>query len=540
MDPGTAIAVLALIKPAAQTILDAWQGARNFGGDIRGFSVRFSASKACLNHYESLLFTNDKLPGVQGTLYETLLEAERRIIFDMLGELYLLLNTYVATSKKYELESVRTGDDVDVGQGKEERDAVILATAISKDEEQTKLVSWVKKTWWTVWEKKSVEKLVRDFEKWIKRLRQFMKLIWGSLPFLNSLSQLQILEKDQDAKRVGLLDDLSLRKLVVAPMDKQTIDIEILRIPMSRFTTSAGDRNYGSIGGPSKVFVEYKSYEMNKNPNVIHDFALNRINQLIALLHEVEDSRFKVLRCVNYFEAPSLGAIGIIFELPLQMNGPPNTLLTALSCSSGSRPSLDARMRLARSLCETLILLHSVNWLHKSIRSETVLLLNADPTLPSRETVPDLENPRLSGFEYSRPDNSMTTFLSDFELQRNIYRHPDRWNQPREKFSKIHDIYSLGVVLLEIGLWQPIIHLDRREKLEERFRGGRSTRNVLLLYTTKKLGFYAGEQYQSLVLRCLNGDFGDLIGDDKIGSELQRQFGKHVSQALMQNENADP
>lgn len=538
MDPGTALAVLALIKPTAQTIVDALQDARNFGGDIRGLSLRFSTSKAHLIHYETILFTKDKLPGIQGTLYETLSEAERRSIFDMLGELYLLLNTYMATSKKYELESTRSAADVDLDQRKEERSAVFLATAISKDEEQAKLVGWVKKTWWTVWEKKGLEKLVRDFEKWIKRLRQFMKLIWGPLPFLNSLSQLQNLEKDQDAKSVGLLDDVSLRKLVVTPMNTQAIDVEILKIPTFEFTASAGHHNYGSIGRPSKVFVEYKSYEVNK-VNVIHDVASNRINRLIALLHEVEDIRFKVLRCINYFDNTLTGSIGIIFELPPQLSGPPNTLLAALSCSSGSRPSLDTRMRLACSLSKTLLLLHSVNWLRKSIRSETVLLLNADATLPPREAVPDLENPRLSGFEYSRLDNDFTIGLPDFELQRNIYRHPDRWDLPSESFSKVHDIYSLGVILLEIGLWEPIINLDRKERLEERYRDGRTTRARLVRHATKRLGFYAGDQYQSLVLRCLNGDFGDLTGDDKIGSELQRQLGKHVSQAFMHNENSD-
>ena len=147
MDPGTAIAVLAVIKPTAQTILDAWQDARNYGGDIRGLSVRFSASKAYLSHYENLLFTKDKLPGIQGTLYETLLETDRRTILDMLGELQLLLNAYVATNRKYELESTRTADDADLDQSKETRNAVILSTAISKDEEQAKLVGWVKKTW---------------------------------------------------------------------------------------------------------------------------------------------------------------------------------------------------------------------------------------------------------------------------------------------------------------------------------------------------------------------------------------------------------
>ena len=539
MDSGTAIAVLAVIKPTAQTILDAWQDARNFGEDIRGLSVRFSASKAYLSHYENLLFTKDKLPGIQGTLYETLLETDSRTILDMLGELQLLLNAYVATNRKYELESTRTADDVDLDQSKETRNAVILSTAISKDEEQAKLVGWVKKTWWTVWEKKGLEKLVRDFEKWIKRLRQFMKLIWGPLPFLNSLSQLRNLEKDQDAKNVGLLDDVSLRKLVATPTDTQAINVESLRIPTSRFTTSAGNHSYGSIEESSKVFVEYKSYEINRI-NVIHDVSSNRINQLIALLHEVDDARFKVLRCVNYFDDATHRNVGIIFELLSQMNGPPNTLFAALSCSSGSRPSLDARMRLARSLCETLLLLHSVNWLHKSIRSETILLLNADATLPVREIVPDLENPRLSGFEYSRLDNGFSYGYADFKHERNIYRHPDRWDQPSESFSKIHDIYSLGVILLEIGLWQPIISLERRERREERYRDGRSTRSRLSMHATKRLGFYTGEKYQNLVLRCLNADFGDLTGDDKIGSELQRQFGKNVSQALMQNEKSDP
>ena len=38
---------------------------------------------------------------------------------------------------------------------------------------------------------------------------------------------------------------------------------------------------------------------------------------------------------------------------------------------------------------ETLLLLHSVNWLHNSIRSETVLLLNAGDALPPSETVPN-------------------------------------------------------------------------------------------------------------------------------------------------------
>ncbi|KAL8864905.1 MAG: hypothetical protein Q9174_007171 [Haloplaca sp. 1 TL-2023] len=195
-------------------------------------------------------------------------------------------------------------------------------------------------------------------------------------------------------------------------------------------------------------------------------------------------------------------------------------------------------MRLARSLAETLLLLHSINWLHKSIRSDTVLLLSefSPPTTPSSKT-PNLDHPRLSGFEYSRLDNDFTAGHPDFELQRNIYRHPQRWDQPKESFSKIHDIYSFGVVLLEIGLWEPISKFDAKkgvESVKQRYPDAGATKDRLLRHATKRLGFYAGEKYQELVLKCLKGDFGDLDGDDKIGTGLQRRFGEEVDRALDQ------
>lgn len=44
----------------------------------------------------------------------------------------------------------------------------------------------------------------------------------------------------------------------------------------------------------------------------------------------------------------------------------------------------------------------------------------------------------------------------DFERTLDYYQHPDkRWN-PAIRYSRSHDIYSLGCVLLEIGLWEPL------------------------------------------------------------------------------------
>ena len=533
MDPGTALAVLGFIKPTAQTIIDAWQDVKHYGEDYRGLSLRLKASKTSLDHYDNILFTENKLPGIKGRLYDLLPENEQRTIFDMLGELALILRTYNATSKKYEVGRDTTVDEnVHLEQERAERDVTLMTVNTSRNEEQAKLTGWMKKTWWTVWEKKSVEKLVRDFEKWIKRLHSLIKLIWGPLPFLTSLSQLQNLEKDDDAKQVGLLKDVPLRKLMVAPQGTQFLAIKNLKTTASTFSASADHPNYGSVGPFSKVFVEYKSYQVD-NINRIQDLASSRISQLIALLHEAKDHRFKVLRCVQYFDESPRPRVGLIFQLPTQLNGPPSNLLHALNCSSNSRPSLNARMKLARSLSDTVLLLHSVNWLHKSIRSENVLLLTGIDFSSFRDKIPNLEHPRLSGFEYSRLVTDGTGFHFDYKVEHNIYRHPRRWNDPLEAFSKIHDIYALGVILLEIGLWEPIINLDKKDgPPAERFPNGSSTRDRLLRHARKRLGFYAGEKYQDLVCRCLNGDSGDLKGDDMTGFKLQQMVTEGISHAL--------
>jgi hypothetical protein len=52
--------------------------------------------------------------------------------------------------------------------------------------------------------------------------------------------------------------------------------------------------------------------------------------------------------------------------------------------------------------------------------------------------------------------DSASSFNVDTNIFRNIYRHPRRWGVPTESFNAIHDIYALGVVLLEIGMWRKV------------------------------------------------------------------------------------
>lgn len=93
---------------------------------------------------------------------------------------------------------------------------------------------------------------------------------------------------------------------------------------------------------------------------------------------------------------------------------------------------------------------------HKSFRSENILFFPRKETQGYSEclvpgTKLDLSEPWILGFEFSRPETYFSSGHSDLCLSRDVYRHPDRQKHPTKVFTKIHDIYALGVVLLEIG-----------------------------------------------------------------------------------------
>jgi hypothetical protein len=97
---------------------------------------------------------------------------------------------------------------------------------------------------------------------------------------------------------------------------------------------------------------------------------------------------------------------------------------------------------------------------------------------------------------------------------REVYMHPERLRGSASlKYQKAHDVYSLGVVLLEVGLWEPLANAAAKG-------GGLSQRDHpdtwpaklrYLAATPAGLVSRMGRRYQGVVDWCLcNG------GDDGI------------------------
>lgn len=85
------------------------------------------------------------------------------------------------------------------------------------------------------------------------------------------------------------------------------------------------------------------------------------------------------------------------------------------------------------------------------------------------------------------------------------------------------------MVLLEIGLWQPAITLEKNQ-----FKTARNPyviKDQLVMQAQRRLGGKMGQRYQDIVVKCLSADFG-VQDDTKEDLRLQQAFRTQVVDVL--------
>ncbi len=285
-----------------------------------------------------------------------------------------------------------------------------------------------------------------------------------------------------------------------------------------------------------RVWVEWKEYDRQRPGDLSppKEIIIERVRKLAALLnHEPKPEAFRTPRCLGYFDKASSSQggsddedvlnmrLGIIFERPsgthLHPSLPPVSLRELLLADR--KPSVTHRVRLAHTISNCLLSLHIVDWLHKGLRSHNILFFRAESGRV------DYSKPFLSGFDFSRParPDEMTDIPGD-DAEFNLYRHPHAQStnpRERERFRKSFDIYSLGVILVEIAHWTSIeqvlgisLHAARgRPSIALRVR-----ENLLAGDQVAELGASMGQVYQEATRRCISGgrDFGLGQSDDEM------------------------
>lgn len=304
-----------------------------------------------------------------------------------------------------------------------------------------------------------------------------------------------------------------------------SLDIQQLVFPNEHFIRNAASdvrswAHVNTFSGQDFLVVEWREYDPRRGED--SKAALQaRIEGLVRMLKEKPRSdSFRVFDCVGYFLDNAKPRFGITFRFPtdyrLQQDPAPMSLFEMTGYSKDV-PYLGELFRLAYLLAESLHGLHAAGWLHKSICSRNILLfrLNQQPAIPGRLKRPvSLESPYFTGFAMSRPDgpaidSSLTAHPGDL-LEFAIYRHVEvqgLGGRAISRYRSIYDIYSLGIVLLEIGTWQTVGTLYPSNPAPNF-----NFSQLLLQKVVPLLGGQMGENYMNVVRKCLEGNFGRLSG----------------------------
>ncbi|KAI4596417.1 hypothetical protein KJ359_005547 [Pestalotiopsis sp. 9143b] len=326
-----------------------------------------------------------------------------------------------------------------------------------------------------------------------------------------------------------LLSNTRNRSLKIATSDLEIIETkeacDELRMPA--FLRSDADAS----DPPRKVWIEWTA---TKAPSASEPRILKRFEALVRLLREHRyTAAFRSLKCHGYTERQCSNSevqYGLVFDSPEEASHEQPVSLMHLITTIRA-PSLTSRLELVKILAEIIEKLHAVNWLHKGLRSQNIIFFHGS------DGAIDITTPYLSGFEYSRPESA--SYMSENPpamMAEDLYRHPAVQGGPREDehgfgYKKHHDIYSLGIVLLELACWQPIydvlgfdaariIRPSEAAKAKETLLNGRYHKDV-----QSHMGNVVAEVWKACLIGPSALGMEDRnMSDAQLSARLQEQF----------------
>lgn len=221
-----------------------------------------------------------------------------------------------------------------------------------------------------------------------------------------------------------------------------------------------------------------------------------------------------VLHCVGYLDQSST-VTGYAFRIPPEANPrqKPITLHQLLTnvTRTSDVPDLGDRFELAKILVSTVFEILNIGWLHKNIQPKNILFW---PKAGTRDHW-DLSKPYLVGFDISRPNQPGEVSekpLSDPDDD--IYRHPDYRAHNSRSFLPSFDMYSLGIILFEIGTWRTVGYQgirrtagSSRPSLETHKSDPNYIEKVVMDGPVMDLKRHMGAKYRDAVLACLSQEF---------------------------------
>ncbi|KAI1929078.1 hypothetical protein LOZ65_001832 [Ophidiomyces ophidiicola] len=262
------------------------------------------------------------------------------------------------------------------------------------------------------------------------------------------------------------------------------------------------------------VLVEFSPIPMETQNSLTlpKRWRLQRLSTiLLGLISNARVSHLGLLKFLGYFVDMTYSRYAFIYQMPSDIPGftkqpsglaEPKPLASLFLTGSDPQdtpvPHLETRFRLAYNLILAVLHLRSQNLVHGNINSNNILIFPG-MEVSNNGTVDnfpaDFRHPYLSSLmQFDNENNN----IPPEPLSLGMYRHPDDRQILSDPSAWAYDLYSLGLVLLEIGLWTPISRLWKMKYDKIIFKT--RIENVYI----KKLAAKCGSAYLQAVQLCLD------------------------------------
>ncbi|KAK3986560.1 hypothetical protein QBC44DRAFT_333147 [Cladorrhinum sp. PSN332] len=330
--------------------------------------------------------------------------------------------------------------------------------------------------------------------------------------------QTVIPEMDQDRAPKVLRSSMRItgfRKLTKIEQQQKIDSLFLDHVPDELCGTTQPGQPLESRGQP--VVVELRSYLPTTAQKEIDELKISLSVLAVALSYVESGCGVNLLNVESVFHDPKNCRFGLVQKLPFPTakTWTLDTLISSKGLNNVRLPPmhpLSERFRFARHLATSLFFIHSTGFVHKNMSASSVYVFERRGSGEKDKFPYSLCEPYLLGFASVRSQDGWSdNFLQPKRRwSDDIYEHPYRvvGGPPLPRYLNTYDVYGLGVVLLELGLWRPIT------KFENKLAAlAHEERRMKLVEIAKDLDITMGPKYRSVVQWCLQLDGGQVIRD---------------------------
>ena len=247
------------------------------------------------------------------------------------------------------------------------------------------------------------------------------------------------------AERRLLTDGVKLR----IPLDDVAIKADVGHHSLATLSPSSGT--------PRNVLVEWLKYDSKWSSEYVGEKLFSRIESVTEILSLPSLNELPaVLQSCGFFYDPGKRAFGQVYNVPSWCRS--DTKAFSLKDILRNHrlicfPALEDRLKLAHILVSVILFLHQISWLHKALNASNIIFFPPEGSPPDKW----IRNPFIVGFMHSRK-NEENPFTQGPQEGREFqdYQHPEYLDYENAVYMPKYDYYGLGILLLEIGIWDSL------------------------------------------------------------------------------------